>query len=352
MIALEPEQKSVERWLGRAIAEFNTNPLCTGLIRRLAREYPDSFSDSAIRHLESPAQSSADRMITVLLVQGGSLFHRISDPLQSSRHRALKLFQRLLTADPSFDVKLARMLPDRSGVNHAEAYRGSRAERAIDILDETSRGRRLLPVLGHLVNSPDSSTCATATLFVGHRLKSPEWVGKQLERIDNRVRANAVESIWGLDTPPARQLLERFVNDRSNRVAGNSLVGLHIIGMQGIVDVVNGMVNDSRHEFRATAAWTMGRMLDPQFVPQLHKLMKDENSRIRSLALRSLLEIRLTAREEVAAQAEPQIVPVERRMEPEKSPHRKDEQIVFRQLRYSPLRLNLDGSSFAAGADD
>ena len=171
---METEQQNVDKWLDRAITEFSTNPLSTQLIRRLARECTESFSIAAIRHLETAEQAQADRFLTVLLLQQGSLFERISDPAQGSRERSLNLFKRLLALDPSFDVKLARMLPNRWGANHSEAYRGARAARTLDILDETSVGQRLLPVLSHLVNSPDPSTCATATLFVGHRLKSPQ----------------------------------------------------------------------------------------------------------------------------------------------------------------------------------
>lgn len=336
---METEQQNVDKWLDRAITEFSTNPLSTQLIRRLAREYTESFSIAAIRHLTTTEHAQADRFLTVLLLQQGSLFERISDPGQGSRERSVNLFKRLLAVDPSFDVKLARMLPDRSGVNHSNAYRGARAGRTLDILDETSAGRRLLPVLSHLVNSPDPSTCATATLFVGHRLKSPQWAAKQLDRSDNRVRANAVESLWGLATDPARLLLERCLDDESNRVAGNALVGLHIIGTPGIHDEIDRLVHEPKAEFRATAAWAMGRMNDPAMAPELTALVRDQNKWVRSVALRSLLNIRLSARVDHAAaiQVEPPVVVV-----PE------PEQIIYREVPAKVFHIQLDGSSFSS----
>lgn len=353
---MDTEQQNVDRWLDRAVSEFHTNPLCTQLIRRLAEEYPESFSVSAIRHLELAPHSAADRFITILLLQDGSLFNilllqyrslfeRVSDPTETSRPRSLKLFRLLLSVDPSLDVKLARMLPDRSGLNHDDACRGPRAGRIIDILDQTSQGRRLLPVIGHLINSPDPSICATATLFVGRRLKSPDWAERQLQHPDNRVRANAVESIWGLDTSPARHLLDRCVQDASSRVAGNALVGLHMIGTPGILDDLNRMARDTKFEFRATAAWAMGRMLDPSFIPSLNDLMKDENSRIRKLALQALLSIRRTVTEEV-----PLPVLIEIQSKPVFTPKPLLQALVYKQSEPSPFRLNLDGSSFTTSA--
>src|SRR5205823_1782944 len=145
-----------------------------------------------------------------------------------------------------------------------------------DLLDETSQGRRLLPILGHLADSPDPQVSAKATLFIGRRVQSSVWAEQQLERDDERVRANAIESIWGLKTDAARAILDRCVDDASNRVAGNALVGLYVIGEPGIPHKVRQMASDPQPRFRATAAWAMGRMGDPAFSPQLTGLLKDD----------------------------------------------------------------------------
>ncbi len=109
----------------------------------------------------------------------------------------------------SFDLRLARRLPDKQG---AYQYCDSRsAERAIEILDETSRGQRLLPILGHLVHSGDAAACRPKRLFLGRRLQNPEWAARQLKKDDVRVRANAVEWIWGLQSLARK----RFLNSAS-----------------------------------------------------------------------------------------------------------------------------------------
>jgi hypothetical protein len=168
--------------------------------------------------------------MTVLALRHGELTDYLVNPAHSTREIALRLFNRLLSVDPSLDVKLAQLLPDRGYVNHTVALEGVCARRALDILDQTSRGRRLLPILGHLPHSSDPRVAAQARCLSVKRVQSPAWAAKQMLYSDERVRANAMESIWGLDTQPAVQLLEKCVDDKNTRVVGNALLGLHITG--------------------------------------------------------------------------------------------------------------------------
>jgi hypothetical protein len=297
---MDSEQTVVDNWLDRAVDEFDSNPLCAYLMRRLALERSERFTNSALRYLGSAGQSAALRFMASLLLRQNSIFQRLSDPGPIAMERAHVVFGRLIALDPSFDVKMAKMLPDRTGINHSVALEGLRAARAIEVLDAGSKGRRLLPVLSHLAESRDPRLRAKAMLFVGRRIQSPGWAEKQLEHKDPRIRANAVESLWGLDTLPARELLHRCVNDSASRVAGNSLIGLYLVGEPGILEEVSSMSAAANERFRATAAWSMGRIGNSLFVPDLTTLVRDEDQLVRGTALRSLIGIR---REEAKAAA-------------------------------------------------
>ena len=87
--------------------------------------------------------------------------------------------RRMLAFDPSFDVRVAGRFPDRGGINHHVALHGRRATRVLDILDEVSEGRWVLPVLSHLVQSEDRHLSAKVTLFVGRRVQSAQWAAKR-----------------------------------------------------------------------------------------------------------------------------------------------------------------------------
>ena len=266
-------QSTVDSYFERALDEYKSNPVARKLLRQLADEMPAQFFTRAVCYLESHEGSEAERVLTVLLMHPASLFEFIAEPSQATRERAASLVRRILHHEPSFDVRLARQLPDRSGQNHKTAFHGVRGARIVEVLDEVSVGRRLLPVLYHLVDSTDSKLSERATLFVGRRVRTPEWATRQLRRPDARGRANAVESIWGVDHPEVIKLLEGCVNDSNNRVVGNALMGLYLLNRPGVDGLIPGIAVHGKPEFRSTAAWMMGKLARPEFTPALKILL-------------------------------------------------------------------------------
>jgi len=286
------EQQLVDTYLHQALKELHVSPLSKQLIRRLATEESGCFTEAALKFLEKDGESGAHRYVSALLLGQPDIFDQISDPAKGSLQRAITLLRRMIAIDPSFDVKLARKLPDRSGANGAEAYEGMQAGRTLEILDRVSVGRRLVPVLGHLVRSPDPRLCAQAILFVGRRIQNPVWTERQLMHANDRVRANAIESLWGVTSASAIRLLESLVDDDSHRVAGNSLVGLHVVGVPGVLARLTEMAIHRNPKCRCTAAWAIGRVGDAIFVPLLNLLVTDRDPGVRSASLRALIQIR------------------------------------------------------------
>jgi len=345
---MSASQQLVDSYVNRAVEEFKGNPLASRLLRRLSEELPEQFCVAALQHLERSEESGVNRLLTILMMGQPMLPEYLANPALGSRERSLRIVKRLVKLDPSFDVRLARMLPDRTGINHHEAFSGVRAYRILDILDQVSRGRRLLPVLAHLAASDDPKIAAKATLFVGRRVQSAEWAARQLRQQDPRVRANAVESIWGLRNPVAVCLLEGCVDDSNNRVAGNALVGLHLLDTPGVAKIIQSMAEAPKANFRSTAAWVMGRIASPEFAPELNRLLKDDSSQVRGAALRALIEVRRyesqslemvpvrasqLSEEEVAERA----AAVAEMLEPE----------VEMEFVPAPIELRLDGSRFS-----
>ena len=71
------------------------------------------------------------------------------------------------------------------------------------------------PSFVHLADYPDPRISSKATLLIGKRIQDGHWAGQQWQRQeDPRVRANSIESIWGIDSPECRALLWSVVEDK------------------------------------------------------------------------------------------------------------------------------------------
>ncbi len=290
------DEQLVEKYLERAMEEFTTNPLAVQLMRRLAIEGRDLFVRAGLKYMHAPDEGgNAERMLGHLLLRQESLLDQLARPEENSQGQATDLFKRFRKMDASFDVRLARKLPCRGAWSQPGAFDGGRSGRALDILDETSQGRRLLPILGHLPDSSDPRISTRATLFVGRRVQSAEWTARQLSRSDPRIRAHAVEALWGVKTATAMHLFDECVKDPHNRVAGNALVGLHIGGREDAIERVIEMSNDAMPERRITSGWAMGRLAVDGFAERLTEMVRDEDLNVRGMALRALMLIRKTS---------------------------------------------------------
>jgi hypothetical protein len=286
-----PDQQWMAAYLAHAIAEFQSDPQIPRLLQRLAREHPDLFFTAAAEHLESDIDSPAHRFLAGLLLRQESLLERLANPARCSCESAVRLFRRLLAVDPALDFRLARMLPGRNDSNPGKVLSGGHAARAMDILDQTSPGQRLMSVVGHLPNSSDARIAAKAALFVGRRVNNPAWTAKQLNREDQRLRANAIEASWGAKSNAAIRLLEECTEDTSNRVVGNALIGLHLAGCPDVVERALALSESEQAGLRSTAAWAMGKIGSPAFIDRLTALLRDVHTEVRSTAIRSLVEI-------------------------------------------------------------
>lgn len=308
-------QAIVDQWLDRAVEGFREDHQCARTIRRLAAERPEEFARSALRHLtgKPPAEAeegrlTALRLIATLLARNPNVYSLLTEESTAESGAGLAAFRRMLEVDPLFDVKLAKQLPDRTGINHAGALKSAKGSRALQLLDAGSRGQRLVFSLLHLTESDDTRLCSKATLFVGRRVNNPAWTRRQLNKGDERVRANALESLWGRADEESRRVMQMCVRDGSNRVAGNAVVGLHMTGERGTRDEVLLMATTREARFRATAAWAMGRFGEEQYIESLGALCLDDSEMVRRAATQSLLAIRGPEKIEPeieAAQAEP-----------------------------------------------
>ncbi len=273
----------------------------------LSLHYPELFFEAAALHIAVTADSGGPgfRFLATLLLRQEWFFEKLTDPRLFTLDKAVRFFKNLLSVDATLDFRLARMLPGKTD-SPGRVLRGANAARAIDILDRTSHGPKVVSILGHLPESNDPKLSAKAALFVGKRTENTAWAEKLMGSSDPRLRANVLEGAWGKTSEDAVRIMEDSLDDTDNRVAGNALIGLHLAGSPEVADRALEMSRSADPALRSTAAWAMGKIGDSEFVSRLTELMKDPAHAVRSTAVRSLVEIgRVESRKaaERAAQA-------------------------------------------------
>jgi HEAT repeats/HEAT repeat len=167
-----------------------------------------------------------------------------------------------------------------------------RAKRVLAIVNELPACRHILLPLVNLLHSPDPKVRSKAASLYGRTSQNGDCVRKRLSDMDPRVRANAVESLWGMDSSSARAVLREASRDQHHRVAANALVGLHRIGAYDVTASLQKMADGAEPMGRAAAAFAMGQILNMDFKPVLESLLKDDSPKVRSQALRSLIRLK------------------------------------------------------------
>jgi hypothetical protein len=275
--------------LKRATAEFDRNGLSPSAIRRCQREAPEFFLQEGLRVLLEGGETAGHRFLAVLLVNSPSALKELTDRWQFSWDEALTAARQLQRVDQNFDTKLSWLLPGCDETVRPFALKGENAERALELLDEISPGHRIVPILHHLTGHPDQKISSKATLLIGKRLRNLDWVKRVIAHsTDPRLRANAIETMWGLNSPEVMSFFRDFLGNQDNRAVGNAIIGLRRGGDETVAEWLSVIAADPDPKLRMTAAWTIGQIGDATLVPVLTPMAKDRHPDVRRAALKSL----------------------------------------------------------------
>jgi hypothetical protein len=278
--------------LERLIRDFELNSSMSQRdMRRLLGKDPEALLRSACRILKAGSEGPGAVFAMEQLWSHPVLIAGLVDPAMLPLATAIELAQRWHSFDPSLDIKLLHkgFPSDDGGVHEVDIIR---AKRALAIVNELPANRRILLPLVNLMCSSDERVRSKAASIYGRACQNPDWVHKQLGEGDARVRANAVESLWGQDSELVRAVLHEASRDRNHRVAVNALIGLHLSGVAGVPASLQQLALSPDPMARAAAAFGMGRVLQDELKPALEILLKDSNSSVRGRALKALIQIR------------------------------------------------------------
>lgn len=267
------------------VTGYSHSPVTAGraMGQMLVRNRQQFYQDS-LEILKLAKRTPGHQYLVSLLIENGLLPEALADPAQFSLEEAVELVKRISGIEPLVDVKLVRWILDRlQGPERTQAVPA--VQRILSILEQVSSAGRLLPSLVQILRLPEPNIRSKVALLIGRCTHDVKWA---LGESDPRVRANAVEAIWGEDAKHARQALWELAKDSNNRVAGNALLALHRIGEAAAADALLEMSTHASPRFRATAAWVMGQTGDARFLEALGRMESDSHENVRRNAALSI----------------------------------------------------------------
>jgi hypothetical protein len=267
------------------------------LIRGLLDNDREAFYANAIDLLRHSDDSPGFQHLLGLLNSDGLLPRALCDS-NLSKEEAIALGRAATRADPMAEVALARGLAD-SGLPNSGPVQLESAPRLMEILAEISDGSRILPSMMRLMRHSNPYIRSKAVLMIGRGSHSIQWLKGRMAQADPRIRANAVEAIWSLNSREAKTLLGSALADTNNRVVGNALLGLYHMGECSVIPEIAKMAGHEASLFRSTAAWVMGETGDPRFTETLVRMLVEPDTTVRKLAVTALRRVKAVAAQTV-----------------------------------------------------
>jgi HEAT repeat protein len=115
-----------------------------------------------------------------------------------------------------------------------------------------------------------------------------QFVDRNLRSEDPRIRANAIEGLWGAVDGEATKVFQAATSDPHPRVVVNALIGSYIQGDSDAFRQLLQLAEHSAPAFRSAVVWAFGYINDAQAVSALRTLAQDSDAGIRLKAGRLL----------------------------------------------------------------
>jgi hypothetical protein len=212
----------------------------------------------------------------------------IADLLQCGLEEACVRTRAALAEGEPADERLGELIS-------AELAAGGNSVRLtylLGIVDKLDCGHHILKVRSALLAHHDPVVRSKATLVLGRASRNVDWLLRRLLDPDARVQANAVESVWGIDTAEICRVFETAAKSPHNRVAVNALVGLYRQGNVASIARLLAAAEHGSEAFRLSARWAMGETGDPRFISYLNSVFRTDSPKCRAMAIRALARIR------------------------------------------------------------
>ena len=232
---------------------------------------------------ELSEETSISRWLLGWLRQARVFEEWVQHMLVMPRVPALKLAASLRKVDTELPMALARL------VQHPDTQK---SVRALDLLGVVADDKKMVPLIINAAMGQDPQIRSKAILVLGRTAGNFSLMKKAFGDWDDRVRANTVEALWGVDTPQARQLLWMAADDYNNRVRANAVKGLHELGEKSALSVLDEMLASDQCRMRMSAAWLLGEIGTSEMLGRFKPLLTDTDEAVQRNAISALEKIK------------------------------------------------------------
>jgi HEAT repeat protein len=255
----------MEALLRRYVSGFSANPTIAEDVLRQGFETDRlAFNKAAAASLRQCVDSPGYRHLLTMLIEDDVVLRWLCHPSFFTRDEAVRIAKELSRIDPRMDARLLEM-----AISSADDTEFTATIRMLDILSETSDVLGIMGKLAQLSRHGNRRVRSKAILLMGRRNKSHKWVSGILAESDPRTRANALESLWGVDTEGARAVLREALGDGNNRAVGNAVAGLYRLGDPTSIGFMRRLLVHADALFQSTGLWAIEQSKDIRFIPVL-----------------------------------------------------------------------------------
>jgi len=245
--------------------------------------------------------------IDVLEIGLGNSFSQVV--LQMCREDSSNLKQMLFTADllslddaarllritskndPGYQVHLVSSVKaefDQTG----SGIESNEFTRLLEILSKSVDPERMGGMLSKLADHPDLRLRSKAAILAGSLSRQSLSRASLLKDADLRVRANAVEGLWGQLDHEAVQLLKEARLNPHHRVSANALYGLYLAGDLSSIRGILKLARESDVARQLAGIWLIGQTADPRFHLVLHENLSVRTGRVKFALLGAMRKIK------------------------------------------------------------
>ena len=270
--------------LDRILGRLDTTPIAA---RRALRDWcetdPEGFTRLAIKRIAGSPHTRASVALASLLSLEERYLDYLTDTEKLSSPAAVSVAKLMASRDKRFYIKLSAFTSD--------SLPDDRITRILQIVESLGAASLMVPWMRRMTQHPDEYIRQKTVMIMCQAGSNPLLVERQLKSADARVRANAVESLWTVNTPTARGLLEHASHDPNHRAAVNALLGLFLQGETSALARIVELTRNPSPAFRVAAAWALGVTASREAWPALKALESDPVPRVRESASRAIAKV-------------------------------------------------------------